>query len=99
LTKVKARGAVLGHRFCIMSEPLAPTPRRRPRRHPWRRLRVRLRRAWRGVVETVSFFAAAGGAVGSFLLGRWPEASRIDERTRRRSGPRKSDARAKPARP
>ena len=51
------------------------------------------------MVETVSFFAAAGGAVGSFLLGRWPEASRIDERTRRRSGPRKSDARAKPARP
>jgi len=89
----------MGSDFAVMSQPLAPTPRRRPRRHPWRRLRVRLRRAWRGVGETISFFAAAGGAVGSFLLGRWPEAPRIDERPRRRSAPRKSGARAKPLRP
>jgi len=26
-----------------------------------------------GLVELVSFFGAAAGAVGRFLLGRWPE--------------------------
>lgn len=54
-----------------MSEP--PSRTRRSERHPWPRLLVRLRRAWFGVAETVSFFAAVAGAVGRFLIGRWPE--------------------------
>lgn len=54
-----------------MSEP--PIPAGSLRRHPWPRFLVRARRAWFGVTETVSFFAAAAAAVGRFLFGRWPE--------------------------
>jgi hypothetical protein len=34
---------------------------------------VRVRRAWFGIAETLSFFAAASAAVGRFLIGRWSE--------------------------
>ena len=54
-----------------MPEPQA-TPTR-PRRHPWPRILVRLRRFWFGLMELTSFLVAAAGAVASFMLGRWPE--------------------------
>lgn len=53
-----------------MSE--TPTSDHRLRRHPWPRALVRIRRTWFGLVETVSFFAAVAGALGRFLIGRWP---------------------------
>jgi hypothetical protein len=54
-----------------MSErPARPPP---PRRHPWPRALVRLRRADRDVVEVASFAGAALAAVGRFLTGRWSE--------------------------
>jgi hypothetical protein len=42
-------------------------------RHPWPRVLVRLRRSWLGWMEVLSFLAAVTGAVGRFLIGRWPE--------------------------
>jgi len=44
-----------------------------PRRHPWPRVLVRLRRAWHDVLELASFLGAVVVAVARFLIGRWPE--------------------------
>lgn len=53
-----------------------PDPFARPersRRRPWPRVLVRLRRTWLGWMEVLSFLMAVAGAVGRFLIGRWPE--------------------------
>lgn len=51
----------------------APVRSEGPRRHPWPRALVRLRRALLGVVEVASFLGAVSAAVGRVLIGRWPE--------------------------
>ena len=43
------------------------------RRRKWPRTLVRVRRVWFAVVEILSFFGTAAGAIGSFAMGRWPE--------------------------